>query len=142
MIKSVDPDRRRILLASAGAVITLMAGGAGLISVSQTDWALRRWLSSFLHYKLPGVRIPDTEIDKFTSELKVGGRNRLFAAVDTYVPAGAILARFSIGGTGFERAILTSFLMQSDYFSDKFSPTTVKYTGVSPACPNPWADLT
>lgn len=140
---------RRAVLAWAGFGVASAAVAGGIAGLAlETDVTLRRFVEVILSRRLPGVTIRDGDVaafaEDFVASRHADHRIRLLSLAGG-APAEALeMARIhSENYEIYERAIVSDFLMSSNFFSLS-DPTrqVVEYRGLSPrlcAGANPFA---
>lgn len=137
-------DRREVMIGGTALLGTTALGGG--YYVIDNDRALQAWIETLVARHLPGARIDQPSLARFSGDklVEIGSNPnyRIYAAslstgLDISTLSGALRDKIE----AFERKTVSDFLLQSDFFSlDDPSAQPVTYEGSGPtACRNPFA---
>lgn len=129
---------RRGALTFLGALGVAATGGLGIGIYSQaTEGPYRQWIRSAIRANLPGVRIPDDDmqafVDEFSARFPLRRVHRVFVLGDGR--AYSALQAIRLESESFqelERHVMTQFLFSTDFFDlDDPAVDIVSYYGLS-----------
>jgi hypothetical protein len=131
--------RNFLLLSSAAGGLVALGGGAFVLTDNYHGW-----VSSILHRSLPGYTVEPKGLGLFIEEHfahQKSRKKRLFAAAEGLVDLTPIMpAGMATHVAAQERAILTDFLIGSDFFQHfPNGPKEITYRGKPTACVSPFA---
>ena len=136
-------NRRDFLLLSSAAG-GLAVAGAGVFALTDN---YHGWVSNVLHRALPGYTLEPKGLALFIDEHfanQMSRKLRLIAAVEGVVDVTPIMpTKMADRIAAQERAILTEFLVGSDFFKNyPMGSKQITYGGKRSACVSPFAILT
>jgi hypothetical protein len=136
-------NRREVMIGGAALLGTPALAGLYLIN---NDQAVRAWIEEVVAGHLPGVRIDQGSLAKFTADklVEIGNNpnHRIYvAALSAGVDISSLSNALHHKLEAFERKTVSDFLLRSDFFfRDDPSAQPVVYSGDNRvACQNPFA---